>query len=67
MRTTLDLDDDLLAALLARTPGLSKTEAIERALRAYLADDAAARLRGLAGSVEIADVSAELRARDRRA
>lgn len=66
MRTTLDLDDDLMAALLARTPGLSKTEAIERALRAYLADDAASRLRALAGAVEIEDVSAAMRERDRR-
>jgi Arc/MetJ family transcription regulator len=66
MRTTLDLDDDLIAALLARTPGLSKTEAIERALRAFLADDAASRLRGLAGAVDIEDVSAAMRAGDRR-
>jgi Arc/MetJ family transcription regulator len=66
VRTTLDLDDDLIAALLARTPGLSKTEAIERALRAFLADDAASRLRGLAGAVEIEDLSAAMRERDRR-
>jgi Arc/MetJ family transcription regulator len=66
MRTTLDLDDGLVAALLARHPELSKTEAIERAVRAYLAADAAERLRRLAGSFEIEDLSQELRALDRR-
>lgn len=48
-------------------PGVSKTEAIERAVRGYLAEDAASRLRAIAGSVEIDDVSGELRARDRHA
>lgn len=64
MRTTLDLDDELFRALLARHPGASKTEAVERALRAYLADDAARRLRALRGRLEIEDVSGDLR-RDR--
>lgn len=67
MRTTLDLDDALLDALLSRMPGVSKTEAIERALRGYLAEDAASRLRAIAGAVEIEDVSGDLRRRDRRA
>jgi Arc/MetJ family transcription regulator len=66
MRTTLDIDDDLLAALLARHPGSSKTEAIEKALRAYLAEDAISRLRGLAGTLDIEDVSAAFRDHDRR-
>ena len=66
MRTTLDIDDDLLAALLARYPGRSKTEAIEAALRAHLADDAVSRLRSMAGTVDIVDVSASIRARDRQ-
>jgi Arc/MetJ family transcription regulator len=65
MRTTLDLDDALMAALLSRHPDLSKTEAIEAAVRAYLEDSAVARLRGLAGKLEIEDVSAELRRIDR--
>jgi Arc/MetJ family transcription regulator len=64
MRTTLELDDALMEALLARNPGTSKREAVERAIRAYLAADAADRLRALRGRLEIADVSAELR-RDR--
>jgi hypothetical protein len=65
MRTTLDLDDALVSALLARHPGASKTEAIEIAVRRYLAESAVSRLRQLAGSVEIDDVSAEMRRADR--
>lgn len=66
MRTTLDIDDGLLEALLARHPRASKTEAIEIAVRAYLSTDAVSRLRELAGKVEIEDISRELRSRDRR-
>jgi hypothetical protein len=65
MRTTLDLDDSLMSALLVRFPGVSKTEAIERAVRAYLAESAVTRLRELAGSLDIDDVSADLRRLDR--
>lgn len=66
MRTTLDLDDGLMEALLARFPGVSKTKAIEEALRRYLARESAEALRRMAGRVEIEDVSAELRRLDRR-
>ena len=66
MRTTLELDDELVAALLMRYPGASKTEAIERAVRAYLLSDAATRLRELGGTMDIEDRSAELRSSDRR-
>ena len=65
MRTTLDLDDWLVNALLERSPGASKTEAIERAIRTYLESDAISRLIGLAGNFEIEDLSSELRAADR--
>lgn len=65
MRTTLELDDELMEALLARHPGTSKTKAIEIALRAYLADEAADWFRKVAGSFEIEDVSSELRRIDR--
>ena len=65
MRTTLDLDDSLMQALLLRFPGVSKTEAIERAVRAYLADSAVSGLRELAGHLDIDDVSTELRRADR--
>ncbi len=48
-----------------RHPGLSKTEAIQLAVRSYLADDARTRLRRLAGSLDIEDLSADLRKVDR--
>lgn len=66
MRTTLDIDDDLLRALLARHPGVSKREAVERAIRGYIGSDVVARVRALAGRVEIEDVSAEMRRHDRQ-
>jgi metal-responsive CopG/Arc/MetJ family transcriptional regulator len=65
MRTTLDLDDRLIESLVARHPGVPRTEAIERALRTYLETDSAERLIALAGSFDIEDVSAELRRIDR--
>lgn len=65
MRTTLELDDALLAALMARLPGVSKTEAIQRAVRFYLAHDTVEQLRKLAGTVEIDDVSQPFRRADR--
>jgi hypothetical protein len=65
MRTTLDLEDGLVEALLSRHPGLSRTEAIERAIRVYLEGEAVERLLSVAGSFEIEDVSAGLRAMDR--
>ena len=65
VRTTLDLDDALVASLMARLPGVSKTEAIQRAVRFYLTHDAVDQLRQLAGTVEIDDVSGALRGTDR--
>jgi hypothetical protein len=65
IRTTLDIDDDLMRTLLDRLPGRSKTDAIEHAIERFLADDAVDRLKGLAGTMEIEDVSHELRAVDR--
>jgi hypothetical protein len=66
MRTTLDIDDGLMRALLERHPGSSKTDAVEHAIREYLAADAYARIRSLRGKLDIADVSEELRRLDRR-
>jgi hypothetical protein len=51
MRTTLDIADGLLDALMARYPDVSKTEAIETAIAAHLSQDAAAWLRSQAGTV----------------
>jgi hypothetical protein len=65
VRTTLELDDALVASLMASLPGVSKTEAIQRAVRFYLAHDAVDQLRQLAGTLEIDDVSGRLRESDR--
>jgi Arc/MetJ family transcription regulator len=65
MRTTLDLDDDLLSALLDRHPELSKTDAIEVAIRTYLSESAVRALRERAGNWDIVDISRELRDADR--
>ncbi|MGH2995494.1 MAG: type II toxin-antitoxin system VapB family antitoxin [Gaiellaceae bacterium] len=64
MRTTLDLDDRVMEALLARCPGATKRAAVEHAIKAYLASDAGERLLALRGSIDIEDRSAQLR-RDR--
>lgn len=66
MRTTLDIEDELLLALLARLPGASKKEAVETAIVGYLSGDAAERTKALVGTLQIEDVSAELRKKDRR-
>jgi len=50
---------------MARFPGVSKTEAIQRAVRFYLTHDAVDQLRHLAGTFEIEDRSRQLRATDR--
>jgi hypothetical protein len=56
-----------MRSLLARHPGASKREAVEHAIRVYLAKDATEAVRALAGSVPVDDASAQLRRRDRRA
>jgi Arc/MetJ family transcription regulator len=61
IRATLDIDDDLMATLLARVPGRSKTEAVELAIRWYLSSNAVDRLASLAGTLEIDDLSLALR------
>jgi Arc/MetJ family transcription regulator len=66
MRTTLDIDDRLMEALLVRHPGASKRDAVEAAIRFYMASDAADRIRALVGKIEIEDVSKDSRAQDRR-
>ncbi len=57
MRTTLDLDDALMGALMARHPGETKTKAVESAIEAYLRRDAIEWVIGRAGSFEIEDAS----------
>lgn len=53
MRTTLDLDDELMEALLAKYPGRSKTAAVEAAIAADLERDAAEGLRAMAGTIAL--------------
>jgi hypothetical protein len=64
VRTTLELDDALMEALMARHPGASKRHAVESAIRGYLEQDAIARVLTLRGGVDVDDLSEELR-RDR--
>jgi Arc/MetJ family transcription regulator len=66
MRTTLEIDDELLKALLARHPGASKREAVERAIRSHLSKDGSAGARALRGRLPIEDVAPEMRGSDRR-
>jgi hypothetical protein len=54
-----------MATLLARLPGRSKTEAVEHAIDSFLSSDAVDRLKTLAGTLEIEDLSSELRRVDR--
>jgi hypothetical protein len=66
MRISLDLDDQLMNALMARHPGETKTEAIESAIAEHVCPDGVKWLLANAGRVEIEDLSAELRAADRK-
>lgn len=65
MRTTLDLDDDLMSRLRARFPDVSKTKAVEIAVEGYLQREAGKAILALAGAFpDMVDVSAENKALD---
>lgn len=66
MRTTLDIDDRLMEALMTRHPGVTKTKAVEIAIREYVRRGAVDWLLENAGTLELEDASAEMRARDRQ-
>jgi hypothetical protein len=66
MLTRLEIDDELLRALMARHPGASRREAVERAIRSHLSKDASAAVRALRGSLSIEDVSGQVRRENRR-
>jgi Arc/MetJ family transcription regulator len=66
MRTTLDLDDDLMTALMTRHPGVSKTKAVETAIEDHVRRGAVDWLLRMRGKLDIEDVSKEMRAIDRR-
>ena len=50
MRTTLDIDEDLVNRALAETGARTKTEVIEMGLRALLEREARRRIKALFGS-----------------
>ena len=66
MRTTLDIDDRLMEALMTRHPGMTKTKAVEIAIEEYVRRGAVDWLLENAGELELDDVSAEMRAKDRQ-
>jgi Arc/MetJ family transcription regulator len=66
MRTTLDLDDDLMEALMARHPDMTKTRAVQAAIEDHVRRGAVDWLLKMRGKIEIEDVSKEMRAIDRR-
>jgi hypothetical protein len=53
MRTTLNIKDDMLDALLKRTKSKSKTKAVEVAIKDYLEKKAIEDLIGLSGNIHI--------------
>ncbi len=55
MRTTLELDDSLMEALMARSQGKSKTKAVETAITDYLRRDATRGIRELRGRISFDD------------
>ncbi len=61
MRTTLNLDDRLMAELRKATRARTKTEAIHIAAREFLRRRAAARVKELAGKIPLVDNWKELR------
>jgi len=65
MRTTLDLDNRLMEALMARHPGVSKTKAVQAAIEDHVRRGAVDWLLENAGGIEIEDVSGEMRGIDR--
>lgn len=66
MRTTLDIEDRLMEALMARYPGVSKTKAVEAAIEDHVRRRAVDELLKMRGRLDIEDVSEEMRAIDRR-
>jgi Bacterial antitoxin of type II TA system, VapB len=67
MRTTLELDDALMDALMAHSPGKSKTKAVETAIVSYLRGDAAAGMRRLRGTIAFGDAEHWRRSRQAEA
>ena len=62
MRTTLDVDPDLLDAVVATTGERSKTKAVNKALEEYVRRKRVAELREIAGNIALVNNLRELEA-----
>lgn len=62
MRTTLDLNPDLLDAVVATTGERSKTKAVNKALEEYIRQRRVAELREIAGNIDLVNNLRELEA-----
>ncbi len=66
MRTTLDIDERLLSAVVKATGEKSRSKAVQKILGEYLRRKAIDELRGNAGKIGIDDLQEEQRAADRQ-
>ena len=66
MRTTLDIDRNLLDSVVAATGERTKSKAVSAALKEYVRRKKIAELREAAGKYQIDDTRAEQREADRR-
>ena len=66
MRTTLDIDEHLLAAVVKATGEKSRSKAVQKVLEDFLRHRAIDELRGSTGSVALDDMQDEQRAADRQ-
>ena len=66
MRTTLDIDERLLSAVVRATGEKSRSKAVQRILEEYLRHRAIDELRGSAGSIGIDDMQEEQRTADKQ-
>ncbi|MCH8061879.1 MAG: type II toxin-antitoxin system VapB family antitoxin [Chloroflexi bacterium] len=66
MRTTLDIDERLLGAVVKATGEKSRSKAVQKVLEDYLRHRAIDELRGSAGKIGLDDMQEEQRAADRQ-
>ncbi len=66
MRTTLDIDPDLLDSVVETTGERSKTRAVSKALEEYVRRVKINELRAMAGRMPLNDTREQQRAADRR-
>jgi len=64
MRATLNIDDALLDQVMAYTESTNRSEAVRRALKAYIRQQEIRQIRAMRGTMEIDDSWRELRALD---